>query len=109
MTVVKSYAELGRWPMVDDRVLISRDAVNHRHWTDRMSRFIGTIMTVRYVDGNGTIKMKEDIGEYYGNSRPGWDWFLPMIDGVVLDCAEDVDEDAAVWTSDFSIDDLLTT
>ena len=110
MMVVKSYEELGRLPEEGDRVVISKNAVNHQHWASRMGRFIGTVMTVRgFSSLSKIVKMKEDISDYLGNSTPGWDWFLPMIEGVVVDCIEEVDEDPAVWTSDFSIDDLLTS
>ena len=110
MMVVKSYEELGRSPVEGDRVIISEVATNHRFWAPDMMRFIGTIMTIRYIDeSKDIIKMVEDIDEYHGNRMPGWDWFLPMFGGVVIDCVEEIDEDPSVWTSGFSIDDLLTS
>ena len=110
MTVVKSYAELGRSPMVGDRVLISKNAPLHTYWAGAMMKHVGTIMTVRRVyEINGILKMEEDANEDHGNTDWGWDWFPPMIEGVVLDCAEEIDEDPSVWTSSFTIDDLLTS
>lgn len=110
MMVVKSYEELGRSPEAGDRVIISKDATLHRHWAFRMERFIGTVMTVRsFNELSNVVKMEEDVTDYLGNSTSGWDWFLPMIEGVVINCAEEIDEDPSVWTSDFSIEDLLTS
>lgn len=110
MTVVKSYEELGRSPIVGDRVVISICAETHRFWAPGMRRFIGTIMTIRHIDeSKNIIKMAEDIDEYRGNRMLGWDWFLPMFDGVVIDCVEEIDEDPSVWTGGLSIDDLLTS
>lgn len=110
MTVVKSYDELGRSPMVGDRVMISKNAPLHNYWAGAMMRYVGTVMTVRRViEGVPILKMEEDFHEDHGNTDWGWDWFLPMIDGVVFDCVEEIDEDPSVWTGDFTIDDLLTS
>lgn len=110
MMVVKSYEELGRSPKVGDRVMISQNAANHRRWSKRMERFVGTVMTIRGLERFGdVIKMKEDIDDFYGNSTPGWNWYLPMIEGIIIDCVEEVDEDPSVWTSGLTIDDLLTS
>ena len=109
MMVVKSYEELGRSPIVGDKVVISTGAEKHRYWAPSMRRFIGTVMTIRHIDeSEAIIKMVEDSDEDHGNKMPGWDWFLPMFDGVVVDCVEEIDEDPSVWTGGFSIDDLLT-
>lgn len=108
--VVKSYDELGRDPVVGDRVVISANAAGHRYWAPSMKRFIGTVMTIRHIDeSRDIVKMVEDFDEYHGNKMPGWDWFLPMFEGVVVDCVEEIDEDPSVWTGDFTIDDLLTS
>lgn len=108
MIVVKSYKELGREPMVGDRVVIV-DARTGRRWNFEglMDRYLSTTMTVRKIRREGpdfSLAMFEDRND---KNAPGdgWSWFNEMISGVVID---EIEEDTSVWASDFSIADLLT-
>lgn len=108
MTVVKGYEELGRLPIPGDRVKIVDERVGTNWNPDGlMDKYFGTILTVADVR---TDWAGADFFLFlHGCSEPGygrWCWWPHMIDGIVID---EVDEDPAVWTSDFSIDDLLTS
>lgn len=107
MMVVKSYEELGRLPVPGDRVKIVDERAG-KNWNPSglMDKYLGTIHTVLEVrtdwPGADFFLFLKGCSEP-GNAR--WCWWPYMIDGIVVD---EVDEDPAVWTSDFSIDDLLT-
>lgn len=107
MTVVKSYKELGRDPMVGDRVVIVGIKTGRRwNFEGLMDRYVSTIMTVEKVNRPGpdfSLGMREDKMDK--NRLGGWSWFPEMISGVIID---EIEEDISLWTSDFSVADLLT-
>ena len=110
MMVVKSYEELGRAPMVGDRVIIVSERVGGG-WNNQglMDKHLGTIMTIRCVSDAAsstsfTVSMEEDREEWYD----GWSWSHNMIEGVVLEDIEDFLEDTSTWAADASLDILLT-
>lgn len=106
MLVIKRYEEVGRSPQVGDRVKIV-DRPASFHWASRMDKWLSSIMTVREV-GVGILKMKEDYNDFNGNLKPGWDWYMVMIEGVVIETAEDILEDPSIWASGDELDILLT-
>lgn len=108
MPMIRTYAELGRLPMIGDRVkIVDKKAGGCWDPDGCMKKYLGSIFTVSSVETswNGAeyfIFLKEwrDYGEH------SWCWWPHMIEGVIVD---EIDEDPAVWTSDFTIDDLLTS
>lgn len=106
--MIKSYKEIGREPMVGDRVMIVEER-NGRRWnySGYMDKYLSTMMTVREIIRGGndfSLSMYEDEDDEL--SPGGWAWFPEMIAGVVID---EIDEDPSVWTNDFDIVDLLTS
>ena len=63
---------------VGDKVKIV-DEKTGKAWSPRgeMDRWLGKIMTIRDIAGPGTVRMREDVGEYGGG---GWYWYPHMID-----------------------------
>lgn len=63
---------------VGDKVKIV-DEKTGKAWSPsgNMDRWLGKIMTIRDIAGFGTVRMREDVGEYGGN---GWYWYPHMID-----------------------------
>ena len=108
MMVIKSYNELGRHPEPGDRVKI-KDRPGHYCWSTRMDKYLSSIMTVReFLRFENCCKMEEDVRDYLGNSKPGWNWYMDAIEGVVIEEYEDIIEDTSVWAADTSLDILLT-
>ena len=110
MIVVKSYEELGRAPMVGDRVRIVSERIGGG-WNSQglMDKHLGTIMTIRHVSAAGSstsfnVYMEEDREEWYD----GWAWSHNMIEGVVLENVEDFLDDPSTWATEESLDILLT-
>ena len=110
MMVVKSYEELGRAPMVGDRVIIVSERIGIG-WNSQglMDKHLGTIMTIRSVSKAASpigfaVYMEEDREEWHD----GWLWSHDMIEGVVLEDIEDFLEDTSTWSADTSLDILLT-
>ena len=62
---------------VGDKVKIV-DEKTGKAWSPsgKMNRWLGKIMTIRDTAGSGTVRMREDVGEYGG----GWYWYPHMID-----------------------------
>lgn len=108
MAMIKSYEEIGREPMVGDRVLIVEERKGFRwNYEGYMDRYLSTIMTVRKITRGGknfSLGMFEDQDDKHAPG--GWAWFPEMIAGVIID---EIEEDPSVWTNDFDIDDLLTS
>lgn len=107
MTVIKTYEEIGRGPMVGDHVRIVDNRTPGRwNYFGYMDRYLSSIMTVKSVLCPGKdfcLSMFEDEDDE--NADAGWAWFPEMIAGVVID---EIDEDPSVWTGEFDIEYLLT-
>lgn len=103
-----SYKELGREPIVGDRVLIADKKSGHRWNSDGdMDKYLSTVMTVKSIIRSlpdFCLKMVEDERD---NNAPadGWRWFPEMIVGVIN---EEIDEDVSEWAGSSSISNLLT-
>lgn len=106
MLVIKSYDELGRGFEIGDKVQIKSGRMG-AHWASRMDKYKSSIMTIRSVS-SGFVKMIEDYYDYDGNNEPGWNWYPWMIEGVVIEAAEDILEDPATWASGDALEALLT-
>lgn len=63
---------------VGDKVKIV-DEKTGKAWSPsgKMNRWLGKIMTIRDIEGSGTVRMREDVGEY---GCGGWYWYPHMID-----------------------------
>lgn len=105
--MIKSYEELGREPMVGDRVKIVDERFGRRwNYSGHMDKYLSTVMTVRKIIRDGedfALAMFEDYDDKHAPA--GWSWFPEMIVGVLI---EEIDEDPSVWANDFDIADLLT-
>lgn len=104
--VIKSYKELGRGPMIGDRVMITSEKFGTR-WNPegKMDRYLSNVMTVRIIRRGGndfSLAMIEDKNDM--NYSGGWCWFPEMIQGVIID---DLDEDISSWTGVSGIECLL--
>ena len=109
MMVVKSYNELGRAPMIGDRVKIVDKKVGAR-WNPRgmMDKYLGAVMTVdRVYDSYDSIDPPVRLKEC-SYSGEDWLWFSHMIEGLVIERAEDIAEDPSTWASDITFEALLS-
>lgn len=109
MMVIRSYKDLGREPMVGDRVkIVSTKSGNYWNSDGNMDHHLDTIMTVKKVESDWhgwRLRLKESYGEHL---EEGWAWYPWMIEGVVIDAIEDILEDPSTWASGDALDALLT-
>ena len=110
MLVIKSFAELGRFPQVGDRVKIV-DTRSGVHWNrdGDMDHHLGAVMTVENVNTDHlyewTVYLKESRGEH---GYSGWTWYPWMIEGAVIETIEDILDDPSTWAFGDALDALLT-
>lgn len=109
MMVVRSFDELGRSPMIGDRVKIVDKKVGAK-WNPQgiMDKYLGAVMTVDHVyDSFDPIDHPVKLKECSDNGE-NWVWFSHMIEGLVIERAEDIAEDPSTWTSDVIFEALLS-
>ena len=103
--VIRSYKDLGRGPLIGDRVMIADRKVGHRWNPDgHMDKYLSNAMTVMCINRGGddfSLRMMEDQHDFHSH---GWNWFPEMIAGVII---EEVDEDTSDWLGGSCITDLL--
>ena len=110
MMFVRSFDELGRMPEIGDRVKIA-DARVGNHWNPRgeMDKWLGKVMTVIAVEASSVydfvLKLRECRGEF---GELGWNWYPWMIEGLAIECVEDIVEDPSTWASDVAFEALLS-
>lgn len=81
---------------VGDKVRIVSERVSGMNDEGRMDKWLGQVMTINEILGNGDYGMKEDAGEFHWGELDGWSWDDDMIECKVEDAKLSDTEDTHI-------------
>ena len=81
---------------VGDKVRIVSERVSGMNDSGKMDKWLGKVMTINEILGNGDYGMKEDAGEFLWGELDGWSWDDGMIECKVEDAEPSDTEDTHI-------------